>query len=263
MRQRPAQVLAQARTDVVRERPRFPESARKRVLVGGQPECFELRRTARRILAHQHEVARVRHQHQPVAPPIAAHLVASRREPSVVSGGLHLDHTALRHLPLPRPAFLHLRRPVEPEIGMTRAVVGELAHTKHLWRERHADGVQQVRERPIARSFPGCPTRCAHPSEITEVGLNRRSQCRVRSRHRSRRAFSSSGTIRRVSMKWYRADRETSRILAMEAFETPFPRSPRMSGSLPSSLEGPQGSLGSAEPCPLGLGGGEAFLGPF
>ncbi len=32
-----------------------------------------------------------------------------------------------------------------------------------------------------------------------------------------------SGTILRVSMKWYRADRETSRILAMEAFETPFP----------------------------------------
>ena len=61
VRQRPSEIFAQARAHLSREGPRCFEAAHERGRVVGQPERFELRRTARRIRAHQYEVARVRH----------------------------------------------------------------------------------------------------------------------------------------------------------------------------------------------------------
>ena len=52
-------------------------------------------------------------------------------------------------------------------------------------------------------------------------------------------------------MKWYRAERETSRILAIEPFETSLPNSIRMSSSLPSSLDVPKAPLGRPSSFPL------------
>ena len=88
-----------------------------------QSEAFEFRRTARCVLAHEYEVAGVGHQHQPVVVPVAAHLIAVGRQPGIVTDGLHLDHAALRHLSVARPALLHLLRRVEAEVGMARALV--------------------------------------------------------------------------------------------------------------------------------------------
>ena len=136
-----------------------------------------------RILAHQHEVARVGYQHQAVAVPVAAHLIALRREPRIVNNRLHLDHTALRNLSLARLAFLHLLGRVEAEVGMARALIGKFAHTEHLGLERCADGVQQIGKRSVARTFPGRATRRAHPPEVGEVAFNRCREFRVHSCH--------------------------------------------------------------------------------
>ena len=82
-----------------------------------QSEAFEFRRTARCVLAHEYEVAGVGHQHQPVVVPVAAHLIAVGRQPGIVADGLHLDHAALRHLSVARPALLHLLRRDGPRPG--------------------------------------------------------------------------------------------------------------------------------------------------
>ena len=149
-----------------------------------EAEGFELRRAARRVLAHQHEIARVGHEHQPIAFPIAAGLTALRREPGIVVRRLHLDHAAFRYLAFARLALLHLLRRVESEVGMARALVGEFADAEHLRPERRADGVQQVGERPVARPLPGRAAGRAHPPEIGEIRFDRRRQPCVRSRHR-------------------------------------------------------------------------------
>ena len=87
MRQRPAQVLAQAGPDLAGEGARLLQLVVEVLRTVRQPEGFEPQSTARRVLAHQHEVARVRHQHQPVAVPIPAHLLAGCREPRIFPEG--------------------------------------------------------------------------------------------------------------------------------------------------------------------------------
>ena len=59
------------------------------------------------------------------------------------------DHASFRHLPLARSSLLHLLRRIEAEIGMARALIGKLADAEHLRLERRADGIEQVRQRPI------------------------------------------------------------------------------------------------------------------
>ena len=130
------------------------QTADKRFLAIRQPKRFEPGRPARRILADEHEVARVGHQHQPVALPVAAHLTALRREPCVVARGLHFDHAALRRLPLARAAFLHLLRRVQAEIGVARALLRKLRDAKHLGFQRAAHGIEQSRQRRIVRPLP-------------------------------------------------------------------------------------------------------------
>ena len=84
------------------------------------------------MFTHQHEVARVRHQHEPIAVPIAADLIALRGEPGIVIGRLHFDHAALRRLPLARSALLHLLCRIEAEVGMPRPMVSEFLYAEHL-----------------------------------------------------------------------------------------------------------------------------------
>ena len=176
MRHHASEILAQARAGLAGEGARLFQSAVEVVRAFRQPEGFELRRSARRVFADQYEVARVGHQHQPVAAPIAAYLLALSGEPGVIANGLHLDHAALRHLPLARPTLLHLLRRIQAEVGMPRAQVGQLADAEHLRLERRADGVEQVAERPVARPLAGRAARGAHLPEIGEVRFHRRRQ---------------------------------------------------------------------------------------
>ena len=148
VRQGTGKIFAQAGADVAGEGARSIQLAVEVAGAVGQPEGFELRRAARRVLAHQDEIARVGHQNQAVTVPIAADLIAGRREPGIVLRALHLDHAALRRLPRARLALLHLLRRVQPEVRVPGPLVGKLADAEHLGLERRADGVEQIGERP-------------------------------------------------------------------------------------------------------------------
>ena len=82
---------------------------------------------------------------------------------------------------------------------MARALVCKFADAEHLRLERQADGVQQVGQRPVARSLPGGAARCTHPPEIGKVRLNHRRQLGVRSRHQS------SSLLRRLRSKFLKS----------------------------------------------------------
>ena len=99
--------------------------AMKILRAGRQPEGFELRRAARRVLAHQHEVARIRHQHQPVAAPILTDLFSLRRQPRFVIDIPHLHHAAFWRLASP-----HLLRRIQAEVGIPRTLTDNFANAK-------------------------------------------------------------------------------------------------------------------------------------
>ena len=111
------------------------------------------------VLAQQHEVSGVGHQHQPVAFPIAADLVAFGGEPSVVVGQFHLHHTALRRLSLFGMSLLHLLGGIQADVGVPRALLRHLAHAEHLGPECTADRVQQVVQGRIIGQLTGPATR--------------------------------------------------------------------------------------------------------
>ena len=171
MREGPGKVFAEPRTHFAGERAWPLHLAPEVVRILRQPEGFEPGRTARPVRADQHEVAQVRHQHQPVAAPVAAHLVRLHRQPGVSVHALHLDDAPLRDLPCPRPVPLNLLRGVERVVGMAGTLVGPLQNAEHLRLERAADRADQVGQRRVVRPLPGPATRCAHAVEVGEVGL--------------------------------------------------------------------------------------------
>ena len=177
------EVLDETRTDLAGEDARRLQLALERGVAAGEPEGLERGLLARRVLADERELAEIGRQHQTVAAPVAPDLLAHHRAQHVLVRGLDLDHAAFRNLALARASPLHLPGRVEAEVGMTRALVGQLADAEHLRLEGRADGVEQVRERPVARSLPGRPAGGADPPQIFEIRLHRRDQLRVRTGH--------------------------------------------------------------------------------
>ena len=167
-----AEVLAQSAAHVVGEgRGRLQPGLE--VLGGvGQPEGLQLGGPALRVLSEQHEVAGVGDEHEAVRAPVAAHLIAVRGQPCVVAGGLDLDHAALGKLALSRSALLRLAGGVESEVGVARAVVGELGDAGHLGLEGGADGVEQVAEGRVVGALAGGAAGRADGAEVGEVGLD-------------------------------------------------------------------------------------------
>ena len=137
----------------------------------------------RRIFADERELAEVGRQHQTVPAPVACDLLAHRRSQHVFVRRLDLDHAPLRSLTRAGVPPLHLPGRVEAEIGMACALIGHLPDAEHLRLERGAHRVEQVRERPVARSLPRRTARGTHPPQIGEVRLDRCGQLRARARH--------------------------------------------------------------------------------
>ena len=180
------EILDETRTDLAGEGARCLQLALERGIAAGQPEGLERGLLARRILADERELAQIGRQHQTIAAPVAPDLLAHCRPQHVLVRGLDLDHAAFRCLALARAPPLHLPGRVEAEVGMARALVGQLADAEHLGLQRRADRVEQVRERPVARTLPGRSAGGADPPQIFEIRLHRRDQLRVRTRHRPR-----------------------------------------------------------------------------
>ena len=183
VRQGAGEIFAQARAGRIGEGARLFQLAPEVFRAVRQPEGFELRGAAGCVFAQQHEVAQVRHQHEPVFAPIAADLRAVRGQPGVVVGRLDLDRAAFRRLALARPALLDLLRREEAEIRVARAPVGKVADAEHLRLERRAHRVQQVGERRVVRQLPGPAAGRADPRKIGKVSLDRLRRFLVRSRH--------------------------------------------------------------------------------
>ena len=182
VRQRPAEILAQTGAGGAGEALRGLQEALE-LVAAGEAEGLEHRLPVLRVGADQLELAQVGHQHQAVAPPVAAHLFAHRRRPRAVARRLHLDDAALGGLAAAGPAPLHLPRRVEAEVGMAGPLVGELGDAEHLRPKRRADGVQQVRERPVARPLAGRAARRPDPPQLRQIGLDGGRELRVRLLH--------------------------------------------------------------------------------
>ena len=176
VRQRPAQVLGQAGANVAGEDVRRLQTLLELLGALRQPEGLEPGGKARRVLPDEHEVAGVGHQHETIAVPVAADLSAVRGQPGVVVRGLHLHHAALRCLPRPGLPLLHLPRRIEPEVGVARSLVGQLADAEHLGLEGAADGVEQVGQRPVAGALPRGAAGGADSVQVREVVLDCRRQ---------------------------------------------------------------------------------------
>ncbi len=183
VRQRPCEVLAKARAGVAGERARLLQTTEELVLVAGEPKGFEGRGLAVCVLAQQHEVAGVCHEHEPVPTPVTAGLGARSREPCVICRGFHLDHAALWRLPFARRTLLYLFGRVEAEVGMARALVGQFLNAEHFGTDRRADCRQEIAERSIQRPLLGRAPGGPDSAQVGEVLFDRRRQLRGRSAH--------------------------------------------------------------------------------
>ena len=104
---------------------------------------------AGRILAHQHEVARIGDQDETVAFPIAADLGGYCGQPRIIAGGFDFDDTAFGDLSFFRLALLHLLGRIQPEVGMSRPLGRKFGHTERLGFQSRAHGVEQSGQRRI------------------------------------------------------------------------------------------------------------------
>jgi|GEM_PF-2952588 len=130
-----------------------------------QLEFFQLDGAAGAVLPHQHELAQVGDQHQPVTVPIATHLITGCREPCVIVGPFHLHHAPLRNLALAGTTFLHLPGSIQPEIRMAGALVGQLAHTEHPGLQQCAHPVEESGQWTVAGALARGAAGGAHTVE--------------------------------------------------------------------------------------------------
>ena len=97
------------------------------------------------------------------------HLVAIRRQPCVVTGGLDLHDAALGDLAGTGLPLLHLPSCVEAEVRVARALLGKLADAEDLGPERPAYGVQKVGQSGVEGSLSGCAARRPYAAQVVKI----------------------------------------------------------------------------------------------
>ena len=171
-----AQVFAEGGALAFGEGAWLLQPLRERRRARRQPEGLQLAWAALGVFAKQHEIAEVRHQHQAVAMPVLAHLVAFGGEPRIVRQRLRFHHAVLRRLAFTDAAGLELPCRKEAKVWVAGAEVGQFTHAEHLGLQRSADGVQEVAQRRVARAFAGGGAGCGDALQGREIGFNRRRQ---------------------------------------------------------------------------------------
>ena len=151
------EVLAEAHADIPGKGARPLHPAPEFVRVLGRAEDLEPGGAVGIVRAHQVEAPQIRDQHQPVAAPIAPHLIGHSGRPGIVTNALDLDDATLGNLPRPRTAPLNLPRRVQAEVGMAGPLVRQFLNAEHLGLERGSDRAQQVLQRRIVGALPGRP----------------------------------------------------------------------------------------------------------
>lgn len=155
-------------------------------LVRRQTVGLQLRRPPGGVVAHQHEVPVVGHQHPAIALEVAQHLVARRHRGDLLPRGLHFDHASRRHLirlglshrPAAhrpagfRPLAFELIEGVETAIRDARPLFMGVKNAACFGLEPAADLIQQVGQGGIAGGL-GHATAQAGVVEGAEVGLER------------------------------------------------------------------------------------------
>ena len=104
--------------------------------IAGQAEGFQCGRVAGGVFADQDEIAGVGHQHETVAAPVAADLLALRSQPRIIMRGFDFDDAAFGDLSFLRLALLHLLGRIQAKVGMARALVGQFADADDFGLER-------------------------------------------------------------------------------------------------------------------------------
>ena len=126
------------------------------IFVRRQTVGLQLSRPPGGVVAHQHEVPVVGHQHPAIALQVAQHLVARRHRGDLLPRGLHLDHPSRRNLirlGLPRrfaaphlagfrPLPLELIDGVETAVRDARPLVMGVKNAARFGLEPAADLVQ-------------------------------------------------------------------------------------------------------------------------
>ena len=169
----------------------------------GQPEGLQLGGSAFRVFAQQHEVAGVGNENKAVAVPVAADLTATGGEPGVVVGRLDLYHAALRRLSLLGLSALGLFCGIEAEVGVPRALLGQLIHAIHLGPGSGSHSVQQVVQRRVVGQLSGTAARSPDAAELGEIVFYGRREFGAGCWHNSPRV-PARGNSRMEAMLSYR-----------------------------------------------------------
>ena len=132
MRKCPGEVLTQGCADIVREGPRRLQAGLEVSRRLCQSEGLQLCGLAGRIFAKQHKVTGVSHQNEPVLAPVFTDLIASHRQPGIITGRLDLQHPTLRDLTLARLALLDLLRCIQTDVRVSRTLLRQLADAENF-----------------------------------------------------------------------------------------------------------------------------------
>ncbi len=166
--ERPLQVFDEAGAEPAGKGLRSLQAAVERLLVRREREGLQAGLAVAAAPLRQSELPQIRSQHEPVARPVAGHLLGSLEGRKVVSRRLHFDDAPLRLLARPRAASSHLAGGEESEVGPPGVGVGELGDADDPWFQRSAHRIQQVGEGAVGRKLRGPGARGANPPQAFE-----------------------------------------------------------------------------------------------
>lgn len=146
------------------------------VLAVRQAVCLQLDRVPILILAYQHEVPIVGHQHLAVVLPVACDLLGVSRHPGIVTCRLDLDGTAIRRLRqaekrLLLVSLLPLLLGEKAAVRVPTASISKLKDAADTGLQSVADAVEEIGEGIVVGLLPDSTARQTDLAEVPKVGF--------------------------------------------------------------------------------------------